>query len=131
MNTAWIFQVILARAASQVYEDLRVTEEILRAEEDWLSTVFIKPGGLSVDVQRGHALSLEEERSPLSYLDLAAGMIEAGDDPEGRWDMQNVGVCYTNGRASAPKGALACLAMGTLRHYFPFLHPYLPTTNIY
>jgi putative NADH-flavin reductase len=130
-HTPWLVRQILLRSASHVYKDLEETEKFLRAEQAWVQTVFIKPGGLSVDVQRGHRLSLTEEKSPLSYLDLAAGMIEAADDPEGKWDMQNVGVCYTSGEAQFPRGALMCISMGLVRHYFPFLHPYLPNTGPY
>jgi hypothetical protein len=130
-HTPPLVRQILLRSASHVYEDLRQAETFLRAQEIWVKTVFIKPGGLSVDVQRGHALSLTEEKSPLSYLDLAAGMIEAADDQEGKWEMQNVGVLYTNGEASFPRGALMCIFMGLVRHYFPFLHPYLPATGPY
>jgi hypothetical protein len=89
----------------------------------------MKPGALSVDKQRGHALSLTEEGSPLSYLDLAAAMVEAVDDPDGRYDMQNVSVVNTNGRAKFPTGTPMCILMGLISHFFPFLHDYLPSTG--
>ena len=38
------------------------------------------------------------------YLDLAAAMIEAADDGEGRYDGRNVGVVNTGGRARFPTG---------------------------
>lgn len=129
LNTPSLVHQILIRSASHVYKDLIETEKVLRAQQDWLTTIFIKPGGLSLDVQRGHALSFTEERSPLSYLDLAAAMIEAVDDPEGRYDLKNVGVMYTNGEAKFPKGAPKVMFVGLLRHYFPFLHPYLPSVG--
>lgn len=127
--TPALIRWILLRSASHVYRDLVETEAFLRAQGDWVSTVFIKPGGLSLDVQRGHALSLTEEKSPLSYADLAAAMIEAATDPDGRWDMRNVGVISVNGPAKSPPGAPMCIFMGFVRHYFPFLHPYLPSTG--
>lgn len=117
---------ILLRSASHVYLDLRETEKLLRAEEDWLTTIYIKPGALSADVQRGYALSLTNQDGPLSYLDLAAGMIEAADDPHGRYDMENVSVNPVNGKASFPMGTPLCILTGLLRHYFPWLHLYLP-----
>jgi nucleoside-diphosphate-sugar epimerase len=129
LNTLPLVHQLLLRSASNVYADLIETEKLLRAQEDWLTTIFIKPGGLSVDVQRGHALSFTEEKSPLSYLDLAAGMIEAVDDGEGKYDMRNVGVCYTGGEAKFPKGAPWCMFLGVVRHYFPFLHAWLPATG--
>ncbi|KAK1751362.1 NAD-dependent epimerase/ dehydratase [Echria macrotheca] len=128
-GTPRLLRRILLWSASNVYEDLRRTEAILRAEEDWVTTIYIKPGALSVDIQRGHALSLTEESSPLSYLDLAAGMIEAADDGEGKWDYRNVGVINTNGRAKFPQGTVLCIITGLLRHFFPSLHPHLPSTG--
>lgn len=125
---SWLRSLLLL-AISNVYNDLRETEKLLRAQQDWLSTIFIKPGALSVDKQRGHALSLTEEDGPLSYLDLAAAMIEAVDDPDGRYDMRNVGVVNTNGRAKFPAGTPMCILTGLIRHFFPFLHPYLPSTG--
>lgn len=117
---------ILLRSASYVYQDLIKTEKLLRAQEGWLSTIYIKPGALSVDSQRGYALSLTEQDGPLSYLDLAAGMIEAVDDPQGRYDARNVCVNPVNGKASFPAGTPLCILTGLLRHYFPSLHRYLP-----
>lgn len=125
------FRPIMLAAASHVYEDLRRTEAMLRSHDDWLSTVFIKPAGLSPDVSRGHRLTLDEEESFISYLDLAAGMIEAAGDEEGRYDGRNVGVVNkTRGvGAKFPKGTPQCILMGLLRHFFPWLHPYLPSTG--
>lgn len=128
-NTPPLIRQMLFRSASNVYHDLRETEKFLRSQRDWVSTIFIKPGLLSVDVQRGHALSLLEATSPLSYLDLAAAMIEAADDPDGRYDLQSVGVTHTNGPATWPGGWVRCVSLGLLRHYFPFLHEYLPYGN--
>ena len=124
--TPYLLHHILLWSASNVYNDLRITEALLRAEEDWVKTVFIKPGALSVDVQRGHGLSFSDTSSPLSYLDLAAGMIEAANDGEGRYDMQNVGVVNVNGRAKFPRGTFLCILTGLVRHFFPGLHTWLP-----
>lgn len=125
------FRPIMLAAASHVYDDLRKTEKFLRAHEDWISSIFIKPGGLSLDVSRGHRLTLDEEESFISYLDLSAGMIEAADDDEGRYDGKNVGVVNKKSGVGAkfPRGTPLCILMGLMRHFFPFLHPYLPTTG--
>lgn len=64
--------------------------------------------------------------SEVMYLDIAAGMIEAADDAEGRWDNKNVGVVNANGKAKFPPSTPRCIALGLSRYYFPFLHPYLP-----
>ena len=125
----WWFRPILRTSASHVYEDLRRAEAFLRGERDWVQTIFIKPGGLSVDVQRGHELNLDHDESFVSYLDLAAGMIEAADEPEGRFDQKNVCVVNRNGAARFPPGTPMCILSGLARHFFPFLHNYLPTTG--
>lgn len=121
-----LLRQILLRSASHVYRDLEETEKLLRANEGWLTTIYVKPGALSVDMQRGHAVSVTDQDGPLSYLDLAAGMIEAADDEEGRYDARNISVVNTNGKARFPTGTPMCILTGLLRHYFPFLHPYLP-----
>lgn len=127
---AW-FRPIMLTAASHVYADLRRAEAFLRSHEDWVSTIFIKPAGLSLDVARGHRLTLDEDESFVSYLDLAAGMIEAADDEEGRYDGRNV--CVVNKTrgvgAKFPRGTPLCILMGLVRHFFPSLHPYLPSTG--
>ncbi|CAO2648470.1 Nn.00g077370.m01.CDS01 [Neocucurbitaria sp. VM-36] len=125
----WWFRPIMLTAASNVYHDLRVAETFLRAQQDWVSTIFIKPGGLSVDIQRGHKLNLDQEESFISYLDLAAAMIEAADCAEGIYDMKNVSVVNANEGARFPPGTPKCIVMGLLRHFFPFMHSYLPTTG--
>ncbi|KAL3430233.1 hypothetical protein BDV09DRAFT_199849 [Aspergillus tetrazonus] len=119
----------LLPSASYVSHDPLETEKLLRAESHWLTTIFIKPGALSVDEQRGHALSLMDETSPLSYLDLAAAMVEAVDDPDGRYGMRDVSVMNNNGPAKLPTGTPVCILMGFLRHFFPSPHPYLPFTG--
>ena len=128
-HTPALLHHILLLSASNVYHDLREAEHHLRAEEDWPSTIFVKPGALSIDIQRGHALSLTEAESPVSYLDLAAAMIEAADDPDGRYDGRNVSVVNTGGRARFPMGTPWCILLGLLSHWFPALHPYLPSTG--
>jgi hypothetical protein len=125
-HVPYLLQLILLRSASNVYNDLLETEKLLRTQQDWLASIFVKPGALSVDIQRGHALSLTDQDGPLSYLDLAAAMIEAADDEAGCYDMKSVSVVNTNGRAKFPTGTPLCILMGLLRHTFPFLHPYLP-----
>ncbi|KAK4141041.1 uncharacterized protein C8A04DRAFT_31360 [Dichotomopilus funicola] len=125
------FRPIMLAAASHVYRDLELAEGLLRAQADWVATVFIKPAGLSPDVARGHRLTLDEEESFISYLDLAGGMIEAARDEGGRYEGRNVGVVNAKRGVGArfPRGTPMCILMGLLRHFFPVLHPYLPSTG--
>jgi len=118
---------ILLQATSYVYEDLRVAEELLRAQSAWVTTIFIKPTRLSMDKQRGHALSLDEADGPLSYLDMAARMIEAIDDEHRRYDAQDVGVLNAAGseKARFPAEGPFRLLVNLLMHFSPFLSPYL------
>lgn len=125
-NLSGLFVWVIVRTNSNVYADLRVQENLLRAQQDWLSTVFIKPGGLVLDKQRGHKLSLDEQETVISYLDLAAAMVEAAEDPENRYDMKDVSVQNTAGSAKTPQLLPLLMVVGLLRHFFPFLHPYLP-----
>ncbi|RMZ74760.1 hypothetical protein DV737_g5766, partial [Chaetothyriales sp. CBS 132003] len=106
------FRPIMLRAASNIYEDLRRTEAFLRSQEDWLTTIYIKPGGLSCDIQRGHKLSLHEEETFLSYMDLAAGMLEAANDTTGQWDGKNVGVINAGQKAKFARGTPECIFWG-------------------
>ncbi|KAI1324429.1 hypothetical protein F5Y16DRAFT_304691 [Xylariaceae sp. FL0255] len=125
-NFPRVMHWIVTHCNSNVYADLREQENLLRAEESWLTSIFIKPGGLSKDAQRGHKLNLEEQETFVSYLDLAAGMLEAADDVDGRYDMRNVSVNNTGGPAKFPKVLPLLAVVGLLRHYFPWMHPYLP-----
>jgi nucleoside-diphosphate-sugar epimerase len=121
---------ILLRSAFHVYNDILEAEKLLRAEENWLTTTFVKPAMLSVDEQRGHALNLnDQDENPLSYLDLAAGMIEAAEDTQGRYDGKNVSVVNTGGQAKFPPGTLTCIFIGLLLYYFPWMYRYMPANT--
>lgn len=121
-----ILHWIVTHANSHVYEDLRQAESLLRAEEAWVSSIFIKPGGLSVDKPRGHKLNLHNQETFISYIDLAGAMIEAGSDPEGRYDMKDVSVNNMSGSAKMPLTLPLLVASGLLRYFLPWIHPYLP-----
>ena len=126
------FRPMLLAAASSVYTDLRKTEVFLRSHGSWVSTIFIKPGGLSLDISRGHRLTLDEKQSFVSYLDLSAGMIKAADAEDGRYDGRNVGVINAKRGLGAkfPRGTPMCIMVGLVSHFLPWLHPYLPSTGL-
>jgi len=125
------FRPIMLRAASNVYVDLQRAEDVLRSHDQWVKSIFIKPAGLSPDIARGHRLTFDEEESFVSYMDLANGMIEAANDEEGRYDGRNVGVVNkVKGQgARFPAGTPKCIALGFVRHFLPWMHPYLPETG--
>lgn len=82
-----IAQFVITTAMSNVYADLGLATDYLLLHKSWLNTTFIQPGGLVEDEQRGHRLSMEECGGGfVSYLDLAAGMIEVAqsDGYEGK-----------------------------------------------
>lgn len=112
------------RAFSHTYDDLKKAEKYIRSKEDLIAATFVKPGALTNQPQVGHELSLDQSKSPLSYLDLAAGMIEIADDSSGRYDMQGVAVNST-GKVPFPWEAPIKIVKGLLCHFFPWLYPYI------
>ena len=89
-RTSRVAKSIIGTALSNAYEDLRLAEAYLRLHKSWLSVTFIQPGALTEDEQKGHTLSTEHATDGfVSYLDLAAGMIEVANSGEYGW----MGVC--------------------------------------
>lgn len=115
---------LLDRAVSHLYEDLTAAEAFLREQESWLCTVFVKPGGLVHDRQGGHEVSTTTAKTPLSFLDLAAGMVEVADDVKGQYDMKSVSVIPT-GKVSFPWDCVYYGMTGLLYHYMPWTYRYL------
>lgn len=124
----WFVRQVLLTAASHVYEDCRQAERVLREQSDWLTSIFVKPGGLCVDAQRGHRIE-DREESFLSYLDLAAAMIEMAEEPNGKYDLRNVGVVNAGSPAKFPPGTAWLILANLLRHFFPWTHQYLPSAG--
>jgi oxidoreductase AflX len=119
------FHSIMNMAASYIYDDLREAEKVLRAQDDWAKTVFIKPGALVHDEQKGHQLSLDRQQTFLSLLDLAAGMIEVADGENDYWDGKNVSVVPTAKDVKIEWKVPIFIFMGLLFYFFPGLWPYL------
>lgn len=112
-------------AFSNVYDDLKEAERFLRSKESLVSMTFIKPGALSNDSQKGHVLSLETAKSPVSFLDLAAGMVEVANDDGERYELKSVAVNSTAKDVAFPWQAPMVLLSGLLFHYFPWTYKYL------
>ncbi|KAK3901804.1 hypothetical protein C8A05DRAFT_34500 [Staphylotrichum tortipilum] len=113
---------LLDRAVSNLYHDLAEAESLLRAQKDWVSTVFVRPGGLVHDRQGGHEISTTTAKTPLSFLDLAAGMVEIAEDKEGRHHMRSVSVLPTSDKVAFPWDCVYFVLTGLLYHYLPWTY---------
>ncbi|VBB75847.1 Putative NAD(P)-binding protein involved in aflatoxin biosynthesis orthologous to A. nidulans stcQ, member of the aflatoxin cluster [Podospora comata] len=116
---------ILSTAVSYLYKDLAEAEKFLRAQQGWVTSVFVKPGGLVHDRQSGHEISTETAKTPLSFLDLAAGMVEIAASEEGKYGMQNVSVLPTSDHVKFPWDGIYFALTGLLYHYMPWTYRYL------
>ncbi|KAF2007661.1 hypothetical protein P154DRAFT_401 [Amniculicola lignicola CBS 123094] len=104
-----------------IYVDLELAEEYLRDQMDWVSSTFVKPGGLVNDAQKGHALSMERQKTFLSFLDLAAGMVEIADAGADVWEGRSVSVVPTAADVKIEWWAVWFMIKGLLCHYLPAL----------
>lgn len=114
---------ILWAAFSNRYEDIRQAEDLLRAQHDLVSSTFVRPGALSHDTQKGHWLSTKVAKGPLSYMDLAAGMVEIAQND--RFDMKGVAVNPRDQNVAFPWQAPMMLIKGLIVHFLPWTYHYL------
>ncbi|KAI9819934.1 MAG: hypothetical protein M1827_006504 [Pycnora praestabilis] len=111
---------LLHTALSNVYHDLERAEAYLRLHESWLTATFIQPGALVHDAQKGHELNLDRIGGTfLSYLDLAAGMVEVADEGQGRYDWRGVCVVPTGKDVAIEWKVPFVFAKGLLWHFVP------------
>lgn len=115
---------LLSIACGNIYADLIKAETYLRARDDWLTSVFVKPGGLSFDIKHGHILSVDHQQTFLSYLDLAGGMVEIADAEGGRWDGKSVSVLSVT-KAKPEYFVPLFLLLGVLTYFFPWLNRFI------
>jgi putative NADH-flavin reductase len=114
---------VMYAANSHIYNDPARAETYLRQYEDWLDMTFVMPGGLTHDVQQGHEISAERQQTFISFLDLAAGMIEVADAEGDRWEGGHVSVLLKGGRkAKIEWQALVVLGKGLLCYLCPWLY---------
>ncbi|KAL4789037.1 Averufin oxidase A [Aspergillus venezuelensis] len=116
---------VLKTAVSHLYRDLAAAEAFLRSQSGWLSTTFVKPGGLVHDQRRGHEVRLDRAHTPLSFLDLAAGMVEIAEADDNRYHMENVSVVPTSKQVRFPWDGVYYAFTGLLFHFFPWTYRYL------
>ncbi|KAL8866793.1 MAG: hypothetical protein Q9198_008755 [Flavoplaca austrocitrina] len=111
----------ITRAMSHVYADLRFAEENLRLHRSWLDVKLVQPGALTEDNQKGHELSVDEmSESFVSYLDLAAGMIEIAES--GTYSWMGVSVNATSKDVRFEPKAPAQISRGLVWHFAPWLY---------
>ena len=115
---------IVNHATSNQCKDLTAAQRFLLQQPEWISTTFIMPGGLCHDKQKGHKISMDLQETPLSYLDLAAGMVEVADDRASGYHMKNVAVVPTSKDVKFPYESLWECVKGLLAHYFPWTYHY-------
>ncbi|KAI4119771.1 MAG: hypothetical protein Q9206_007429 [Seirophora lacunosa] len=111
---------IVGRAMSHLYADLRFAEENLRLHQSWLDVTFVQPGGLTEDVQQGHKLSVQKISPFVSYLDLAAGMIEVAESGSYKW--MGVSVVATGKNVRFEPNAPPQILRGLVWHFAPWLY---------
>jgi hypothetical protein len=111
---------LLLTCLDNIYSDLARAEKYYRLHSDWMIATFVQPAGLVHDKQVGHAISTEREQSFLSFLDLAAGMIEIAEKG-GEWDWEGVAVIPT-GKTRVNFVAPFTLARAAVWTFLPWLY---------
>ncbi|KAL8711767.1 MAG: hypothetical protein Q9220_003938 [cf. Caloplaca sp. 1 TL-2023] len=111
---------LLLTAFSYIYTDLAHAQDYLKMHKDWLNVVLIQPGGLVEDKQHGHSLSTEKQQTFLSYIDLAAGMIEAAAEDAYRW--QAVAVLPATNDTKIEWRMPGQVVKGLVFHFAPWMY---------
>lgn len=116
-----LFRRLLFQCNYWIYTDLLAAEAYLRENSDWVNSVYFKPGGISHDVKTGHVLSEEESMTFVSFLDVAAGMVECAIDGD-RWSGKSVSVLATRKAKFPAYQILVGLPLALLGTTFPWLY---------
>ena len=119
-NAPWLVHEIVYTALSYAYEDLELAERYLRMHESWVEAIFVQPGALVEDEQKGHAVGLDVLSDFVSYYDLAAGIIEIAES--GKYAWQGVGVRATSRDVRFEPNAPKQMIRGLIWHFFPVLY---------
>lgn len=120
LSIPWPVRKLLFLCNYWIYTDLIAAEKYLRDRADWIDAVFMKPGGISHDVRRGHILTADTSMTFVSFLDVAAGMIECAVDGE-RWSGRSVSV-LAKSKAKIPLENFVLLARNLVGTFFPNLY---------
>ncbi|KAF3004749.1 hypothetical protein E8E13_000304 [Curvularia kusanoi] len=116
---------LMYAANFHIYEDLARAETFLRQHEGWLDMTFVMPGGLSHDVLHEQALDGERQQTFISFLDVAAGMVEVADADD-KWQGKHVSVVLKGGQKGKIEWSASVLLLkGLLGYYCPWLYTWL------
>lgn len=122
---------VLYACNSNIYKDLERAERYLRSESSWIKCTFMMPGGIIPHERAGHELSTEKQQTFVTFMDVAAAMIEVADDEEGKWDGENVSLVLKRGQVAkavwwAPLVLPVVLGKGLIIHFLPWMYNWLP-----
>lgn len=123
-DTPWPVRALSFAANYFTYKDLLAAEAYLRREmegaDGLIRPVFFKPGGISHDKKTGHVLSEERSMTFVSWLDVAAGMVQVAQEGEERWAGRNVSV-LSRKKARPEYGNAPLLLRGLGTYLWSFL----------
>lgn len=127
---AFIHSVLYA-SNSNIYMDLERAEKFLRSQSDWIDATFVMPGGIMHGPQTGHELSTKQQQTFVTFLDVAAAMVEVAEAGKGKWVGQNVSLVLKNGQRArtawwAPAVLPVVLGKGLVIHFAPWMYNWLP-----
>ena len=115
---------LLLCAESNIYNDLIAAESLLRNEQSWLSVTFVKPGALTIDTRKGHKLTLQGPKGVVSFMDLAAAMVEVADAGD-QYEWKAVSVEAVASDVAFPWQNVPLLVKGLVFHFFPWAYAWL------
>lgn len=125
LETPYLIRSFLFCCNYWIYTDLIAAEAYLRARSDWIDTVFFKPGGISIDIQRGHILSTEKSQTFVSFWDVAAGMIDCGTEQDRKAIAGKSVSVLSRTKAKFPLGTPPLLLRNLTGYLFPRLYEWL------
>lgn len=85
-------QYMVHSGMRHVYNDIENAQNFYKLNQSWMRATFVQPGGLVHDKQVGHEVSTDHEHTFLSFLDLAAGMIDVAAHDSDEWEWKAVSV---------------------------------------
>jgi putative NADH-flavin reductase len=114
---------LLNTAFSHVYADLAKAQDLLRSEHNWLPVTIMYPPGLAEGPAQGHRLLYTAGKTSfVSYVDLAAAMIEVAErGPDEAHNWVGIGTMGTESLKPDVRILLGRQLRGLLGHFSPRL----------